>query len=91
MRDRLPTYAIVKEKLACPARDIAPALRRMAYEFRPQKADNTDGLKIAWPDRWIQARASNTEPIIRVTAEAPTEGDARAMIGRALEAMKPSR
>jgi len=91
MRNRLPTYAIVKEKLTCPSRDIAPALRRMAYEFRAEQIDHTDGLKTIWPDRWVQARASNTEPIIRITAEAPTEADARAITSRTLEALKPSR
>ena len=69
-------------------REIAPALRRVAYEFRDAPIDRTDGLKIVWPDRWVQARGSNTEPIVRVTAEAPTEADARALVLRTLECIK---
>ena len=88
MRDKVPAYAMVKEKLPCPAREIAPALRRVAYEFRDAPIDRTDGLKIVWPDRWVQARGSNTEPIVRVTAEAPTEADARALVLRTLECIK---
>jgi phosphomannomutase len=42
-----------------------------------------DGLKILWPYRWLQARGSNTEPISRVTAEAPTDADARALVAEA--------
>lgn len=90
MRDKVPAYAMVKEKVPCPAREIAPALRRVAYEFRDAQIDRTDGLKIVWPDRWVQARGSNTEPIIRVNAEAPTEADARALVLRTLECIKPS-
>jgi phosphomannomutase len=39
-----------------------------------------DGVKIIHADRWVQARGSNTEPIIRVTAEAPSEADAHALL-----------
>ena len=90
MRSKVPFYAMVKEKLPCPAREIAPALRRVAYEFRGAPIDRTDGLKIVLPDRWVQARGSNTEPIIRINAEAPTEQEARALIVRTIESIKPA-
>jgi phosphomannomutase len=35
-----------------------------------------DGLKIDWPDSWVHLRASNTEPIIRIYAEANTYEEA---------------
>jgi phosphomannomutase len=38
-----------------------------------------DGLRLDWPDRWVHVRPSNTEPIIRVIAEAPQEHDALAL------------
>lgn len=90
MRDKVPAYAMVKEKLPCPARDIAPALRRLAYEFRDEQIDRTDGLKIVWPDRWVQARGSNTEPIIRINAEAPTADEAQELVRRTMESINPS-
>ena len=90
MRSKIPVYAMVREKLPCPARDIAGALRRVAYEFRTADIDRTDGLKIVWPDRWIQARGSNTEPVIRITAEAPTEADARTLVRRTIECIRPA-
>ena len=34
--------------------------------------DTTDGIRIDLPDAWVQLRASNTEPIMRITAESPT-------------------
>ncbi len=84
MRARIPTYALVKAKLDCPARDIAPALRALQDRYAAETVDLTDGLKILWPDRWLQARGSNTEPIIRVTAEAPAEAAARALVAEAV-------
>lgn len=80
MRAEIPTYAIVKDKLTCSAREIAPALRRLQETYAGDgHIDLTDGLKVVWPDRWVQARGSNTEPIIRITAEAPSEDDARTL------------
>ena len=35
------------------------------------KANRLDGLRLDWPDRWVHVRPSNTEPIVRVIAEAP--------------------
>ena len=40
------------------------------------KADRTDGLRLDWADRWLHVRPSNTEPIVRVIAEAPRVEDA---------------
>ena len=69
-----------------------PAERRDKLEAacRGAKMDYTDGVKAIWPDRWLQARASNTEPIIRVVAEAPTEGEARELVRLARHAMGES-
>ncbi len=83
MRARIPRYAMMKEKLDCPSREIAPALRALQDRYAAETIDLMDGLKILWPDRWLQARGSNTEPIIRVTAEAPTDADARALVAEA--------
>ena len=84
---RIPRYAIMRDALRCPARDIAPLLRLLSGIYRNQKTDLTDGVKVLWADRWIHARPSNTEPIIRLIAEAPTEADARALLMEALECL----
>lgn len=88
MCDRFPAYALVKERLPCRARDIAPALRRLRDQFQNETLDLTDGVKVMWADRWFQVRASNTEPVARVLAEAPTDLEARALIREALEALR---
>ncbi len=38
-----------------------------------------DGLRLDWQDRWVHVRPSNTEPIVRVIAEAPRRADAEKM------------
>ena len=43
------------------------------------KADRTDGLRLDWADCWLHVRPSNTEPIVRVIAEAPLEDNAKVL------------
>ena len=46
----------------------------------PEATPNrVDGLRLDWPDRWVHVRPSNTEPIVRVIAEAPKASDAAAL------------
>lgn len=89
MRARVPRYALVKEKVAFPARLIAAALRRLQDAYRGETIDLTDGVKIVWPDRWVQARASNTEPVVRVVAEAADEAEARDLVRAVVECVRP--
>jgi phosphomannomutase len=44
-----------------------------------------DGLRLDWPDRWLIVRGSNTEPIVRAIAEAPTASAAEELVGAACE------
>ena len=88
MRAQIPGYAIVKTKIECPLRQVAPALRALQESCAGETIDFIDGLKIIRPDSWVQARGSNTEPIIRITAEAPTEIDARAMANEVIERLE---
>jgi phosphomannomutase len=74
-----PRYAIVKAKVPRgPALEsVYAALRR---RFADATQDNQDGLRLAWRDRWLHVRPSNTEPIIRLIAEAPTAREAEDLI-----------
>jgi phosphomannomutase len=61
---------------------------QIASAFPEARADHRDGLRLDWGDRWVHVRASNTEPIVRVIAEAPDAAEARdlsARIGRWME------
>jgi phosphomannomutase len=82
----LPTYTIVKDKYTV-ARDRLPALFAALIERWPEAATNRlDGLRLDWKDRWVHVRPSNTEPIVRVIAEAPAATDAEGLC-REVEAL----
>src|SRR5207245_6837598 len=75
----LPAYHIVKDKYTVP-RDRLPGLFA-ALEVRwPEAAVNRlDGLRLDWPRHWLHVRPSNTEPIVRVIAEAPQRAGAEGL------------
>jgi len=81
----LPRYTMIKEKIAGSAESgyrLVESLKKV-YEGRGT-LDLRDGLKVDFPDHWIHVRPSNTEPVIRVLAEARTPAAAR----RAIETLK---
>jgi len=82
---RAPRYTIVKAKLELGARSREPGKLDQLYaelrrRFPDAAADTQDGLRLAWPDRWLHVRPSGTEPIIRFIAEAPSSADAERLI-----------
>ena len=82
--DSLPRYAIVKRKFAVPSPDrVDAACDALAAAYPDATANRGDGLRLDWPDRWVQVRASNTEPIARVIAEAPDAAVAEALAAEA--------
>lgn len=75
-----PQYVIIKDKLdrpQAPLDSVYGALRAASPEA---EADTQDGLRLGWSDRWIHVRPSNTEPIVRVIAEAPTRAEAATLV-----------
>jgi phosphomannomutase len=68
----LPRYFIQKDKYTL-SPDRLPNLYEKLLQHHPDATPNReDGLRLDWPDRWLHVRPSNTEPIVRVIAEAPT-------------------
>lgn len=86
--DELPSYVIVKDKLHCPRELVTAACDALRLGYGTATATEGDGLRLDWPDRWVQVRASNTEPIIRVIAEAPDEATAKSLCGEAKAIVK---
>jgi phosphomannomutase len=75
-----PQFSMVKEKLACPSDRIAVVLRMIRREYADYPIDARDGIKVILPEGWFLVRGSNTEPIIRVVAEAESEAHARDIV-----------
>jgi phosphomannomutase len=76
----LPRFVMVKEKLTCPSNKIPDVLRMVKREFADLPMDTRDGVKVTLPTGWFHVRGSNTEPIVRVVAEGPSEAEARAVV-----------
>tara|TARA_R110000782_G_scaffold48744_6_gene106559 strand:- start:7044 stop:7625 length:582 start_codon:yes stop_codon:yes gene_type:complete len=78
-------YCILKRKAPLSSKaDAAPVVEHVAGHYKGVAGavvDTQDGVRIDWPERgvWAHVRASNTEPIMRVIVEAPTEGEAGAV------------
>jgi phosphomannomutase len=83
--DSLPFYTIVKDKITCPANAVPAACDALRKAFPDAEARDGDGLRLDWSDRWVQVRASNTEPIIRIIAEAPETKDAVKLIDESMK------
>ncbi|MFZ4573498.1 MAG: phosphoglucosamine mutase [Phycisphaerales bacterium] len=86
----VPSYAIRKRKVALGRKeDAVGAVERVAAAFSGERVDRSDG---AWVDlasrrSWLHVRASNTEPIMRLIAEAPTVEEADRLLDSAAGAM----
>jgi phosphomannomutase len=76
----IPQYEIIKDKFECRREDANRAVEAVKRAFAGEKIDLQDGVRIDWPDSWVHARASNTEPIMRIIAEAPTRAVAEQRI-----------
>jgi phosphomannomutase len=87
LADALPRYQIVKSKIAIGKEAIPAALRALETHFPDAAVDRMDGLRLDWPGRWLLVRGSNTEPIVRAIAEAPTATEAQRLCDEALKVM----
>jgi len=84
----LPRYQIVKTKFECRREDAERAVAALLKHFAGEKLDTQDGIRIDWADAWVHARPSNTEPIMRVIAEAPDQAAAEARINQVQEVIR---
>ena len=78
--DSMQQYTIVKERFEITDTIIERLEPTMRSHFSNHKIDARDGVRVDWPDRWVHVRASNTEPIIRVIAEATDPSTSRALV-----------
>jgi len=80
--DTFPRYSIVKEKMECSSQRIPGVLRMLRQEYADFPIDSRDGVKVTMPEGWFLVRGSNTEPIIRVVAEAKSHETAGEIVAR---------
>jgi phosphomannomutase len=78
----IPRYEIVKTKFECKREDADRAVAAVKKEFASEKTDTQDGIRIDWPNGWVHARPSNSEPIMLIIAEAPDRATAEQRIAK---------
>jgi phosphomannomutase len=67
----LPRYEIHKTTTPLHSDRLPAAFDALEKHFGQARPDRLDGLRLDWPDRWLIVRGSNTEPLVRIIAEAP--------------------
>ena len=72
----LPQFEIVKDKVNLEGIDLDGLMQKVESLFHDAEKNIVDGIKFSWDDRWVHLRKSNTEPIMRIYAEAPMENQA---------------
>lgn len=72
----IPAYVIDKRKFDLAGKSLSEVYARLEKAFPDAEVDRRDGLRFAWDRSWVHARPSNTEPVVRVIAEAPTTAEA---------------
>ncbi|HXK50004.1 MAG TPA: phosphoglucosamine mutase [Clostridiales bacterium] len=78
----LPEYHIVKDKVNIEGLDFEEKSRYILQNTPEKDTDLTDGIKINGDFSWVQMRKSNTEPIVRIFAEARTKEEASELVDK---------
>ena len=89
LRASYPQYYMSKNKIELtPQIDVDAILDAMTEKYRNEDISTIDGVKIDFPTEWVHLRKSNTEPIIRIYTEAPTQAVADALAFRIIDEIK---
>ncbi len=89
LRRSYPDYFISKNKIELePGMDVQGLVDAMAVRHAAQPHSTVDGLRIEFGTTWVHLRRSNTEPIIRIYAEAATMAEADALAGRIINELR---
>ncbi|MBD3168886.1 MAG: phosphoglucosamine mutase [candidate division Zixibacteria bacterium] len=83
----LPAYVMIKSKVDASRAQVRKKMGGLKKAFSGAEINTDDGIKFDFERSWVHIRASNTEPISRIIAEAPTRKEARELIKEATEAL----
>jgi phosphomannomutase len=80
LRAAYPNYYMAKQRLdLSPDTDVDALLNKIKKQYAAYPINDTDGVKVDFPDSWVHFRKSNTEPILRIYTEAPLQAEAEAL------------
>ncbi len=76
-------YEMVKDRVELGENtDVESLLDKVKVAFPSAQIDETDGIKFDFEDSWVHLRRSNTEPIVRIYAEAGDENKAKELASK---------
>ncbi|MFC5683748.1 phosphoglucosamine mutase [Flavobacterium sp. MAHUQ-51] len=89
LRASYPEYYMSKNKIELtPQIDVDAILVAMTEKYKNEDISTIDGVKIDFANEWVHLRKSNTEPIIRIYTEAPSQSQADALALRIIDEIK---
>lgn len=89
LRKTYPDYFISKNKIELtPDIDVDGILKKMEEKFANEEINASDGVKIDFAESWVHLRKSNTEPIIRIYAEAKSSAEAEKLANQMIDEIK---
>ena len=89
LRASYPSYFMSKKKIDLnPTIDVDAILEAMEAKYKHEQISTIDGVKIDFPTEWVHLRKSNTEPIIRIYTEAPSQEKADVLADRIIDEIK---
>lgn len=89
LRASYPSYFMGKKKIELtPDMDVDGILKAMEARYQNEKLTTIDGVKIDFNNSWVHLRKSNTEPIIRIYTEAPSQQEADALADKIISEIK---
>jgi phosphomannomutase len=89
LRASYPQYYMSKNKIELtPQIDVDAILIGMTAKYKNEDISTIDGVKIDFASEWVHLRKSNTEPIIRIYTEAPTQEAADKLALRIIDEIK---
>ncbi len=89
LRSTYPAYFTSKKKIQLtPETDVDGILKAMEDRYSNEDISTVDGVKIDFPENWVHLRKSNTEPIIRIYAEAGSQEEADTLADRFIREME---
>lgn len=89
LKNTYPLYFMSKKKIDLnPTIDVDGLLQLIENKYANEPLTTVDGVKIDFADSWVHLRKSNTEPIIRIYTEAPSQQQADALADRFIAELK---
>jgi len=88
LADEIGGYSMKKVKFKAEKSEVAGIIEQAEKLFPAAKIDRTDGVRFDFEDGWVHLRSSNTEPVMRVIAEAESEDSAQNYIDKIMNIHK---